>query len=667
MNRSFVVALATGFALIAGVGAGADARAQDDKPTSPPPQQEPPAKKPADPAKPDDPATPADPAKRVQEKPAQEPPAQGQPAHDLPVPGLPINKIGSPRRPSGASQPVASIDQLRKGRTMAVARSATVFDLDLSAVDWKSDPLLLVDGTPITRAQLDRQLCLILGANEIDQFITAILLRRLKKEMAAKGVALPTVSISEADVQKKFDEDKKVLPGLSGMTAEQYEKMIKEQFGWDHYVEFQKVQLEFERVLLPDPTPEFLEKQTAKQKPLDEQWKKDKATKLAELAAAAAKEGKPPPRENDPAVIPQLPPHPIAEADLSWIPATTWELMDARFVKSIQDNYAAGHEMHPLIRQSVVMTMRANLLKTSSVAPAPDEDPENFIFVGDEPVKLKEILALVSVRADDAVRRNALRELVNLRAADKRLDAEHAQETRAQSDEALQAVEKQYENSIIPLAQAVRLYGFNSVWHYRPFFARKHAYKTFLAKSTSEENLRAHYDEDGRLFFESGTVLAQALFVPGTDRASSKAAMDALFAEIVAGKPFTAVSRDPAKNKFPDSKEVKQGNIPASVRTKLRMALGESEYVAWLTGYSAADEAFYVAKEDSVVGPVWRDYSPSLTGWLALHVEHFFTTGQRQEFEKARENVLEDLVDLTFPRWVNESVAKLDIQFPKKG
>jgi hypothetical protein len=50
MHRSFVVALATGFALIAGVGAGADARAQDDKPTSPPPQQEPPAKKPADPA-----------------------------------------------------------------------------------------------------------------------------------------------------------------------------------------------------------------------------------------------------------------------------------------------------------------------------------------------------------------------------------------------------------------------------------------------------------------------------------------------------------------------------------------------------------------------------------------------------------------------------------------
>jgi hypothetical protein len=332
------------------------------------------------------------------------------------------------------------------------------------------------------------------------------------------------------------------------MTAEQYEKMIKEQFGWDHYVEFQKVQLEFERVLLPDPSPEFVAAQAAKQKPLDEKWKADVEAKMKELT----KPGQPPPRQNDPAVVSQLPPHPIAEADLSWIPATTWELMDPRFVKSIQDNYAAGHEMHPLIRQSVVMTMRANLLKTSNVAPAPDEDPENFIFVGDEPVKLKEILALVSVRADDAVRRNALRELVNLRAADKRLDAEHAQETRAQSDEALQAVEKQYENSIIPLAQAVRLYGFNSTWHYRPFFARKHAYKTFLAKSTSEENLRAHYDEDGRLFFESGTVLAQALFVPGTDRASSKAAMDALFAEIVAGRPVDLT--DSFRNKLPDGR-----------------------------------------------------------------------------------------------------------------
>jgi len=311
--------------------------------------------------------------------------------------------------------------------------------------------------------------------------------------------------------------------------------------------------------------------------------------------------------------------------------------------------------------------MRANLLKASSVKPAPDDDMENFLFVGEEPVKLKEILALVSVRADDAVRRNALRELVNLRAADKRLAAENAQETREQTEEALKQVEKQYENSIIPLAQAVRLYGFNSVWHYKPFFARKHAYKVLLTKTTSEENLRAHFDDDGRLFFESGTVLTQALFVPGTERASSRAGMDALFAEMAGGKPFVAISRDPARNKFPDGKEVKQGNIPASVRTKLRMALGENEYVAWLTGYSAADEAFYVAKEDSVVGPVWRDYSPSLTGWLALHVDRYFTTGQRPEFEKARDNVLEDLVDLTFPRWVNEAVAKLDIQLPKKG
>ncbi|HET6163951.1 MAG TPA: hypothetical protein VFG37_09815, partial [Planctomycetota bacterium] len=357
----FAVAAALTVLLFPG---GLLARAQDDKPApKPPPQEAPPAGKPAEPAKPAAPP-------RIQVAP--------QP--------------GGPRRPPGAGLPVASIDKLRNGRTTAVARSATAFDLDLSAVDWKSDPLLVVDGTPVTRAQLDRQLCLILGSNEIDQFITAILLRALKKEMAAKGQKLPTVAISEDDVQKKFDEDKKVLPSLSGMTPEEYDKQIKEQFGWANYVEFQKVQLEFERVLLPDPSPEFVEAQKAKQAPLDEKWKADKAAKLAEITAAAAKEGKPPPRENDPAVVAQLPPHPIADADLSWIPATTWELMDPRFVKSIQDNYAAGHEMHPLIRQSVVMTMRANLLKASSVKPAPDDDMENFLFVGEEPVKLKEIL-----------------------------------------------------------------------------------------------------------------------------------------------------------------------------------------------------------------------------------------------------------------------------------
>ena len=57
----------------------------------------------------------------------------------------------------------------------------------------------------------------------------------------------------EADVQKKFDEDKKVLPQMAGMTPEQYDQQIREVFGWDHYVEFQKLQLEFEHILMPDP------------------------------------------------------------------------------------------------------------------------------------------------------------------------------------------------------------------------------------------------------------------------------------------------------------------------------------------------------------------------------------------------------------------------------
>lgn len=620
--------------------------AQDGKPPQPPPPPPPAApqgKPQADPPKGDPSAPPAG--------------APTQPNPKLQV--LPP-RASTGRRAGGANLPVESVEKLRNNQTVAIARSATSFDLDLSTVDFKKDPLLIVNGAPVTKAQVERQLCLVVGANEIEQFITAILLQKVKRDLAAKGQPVPESPITEADVQKKFDEDKKLLPQFSGMSADEFERQIKEVFGWSHYVEFQKLQLEFERVLIPDPSPEFIEKQSAKWKPMEAEWKAAVDAKLKELA----KPGMPPPKPNDPEIAKQLPPAPVPEADLSWVPSITWELMDPRFSQVVKENLARGQPLHPLIRQAVVGPMRQNLMKTLDVKMAPPEDSENFLFVGSEPVKLKELLALVSARADDSMRRVALRELLNLAAADQRLAAEHANESESESDAALKAFEAQYANSILPLAQAVRLFGFSSMWHYRPFFARKHAYRKMLEKTTSDENLRAHFDQGGRLFFESGTVVTEALFVPGPDRAASKQTMEGLLGEVVAGTPFSAIARDPAKNKFPDGGNVKQGSIPASMRTNLRMALGENEYVTWLTGYSLADEAFYVAKEGSIVGPAWRDYSPKLTGWVALHVEKYFTTGQRHTFEESKEQVLEDLVDLTFPRWTNQALSNLSIEFP---
>src|SRR5262245_12534992 len=117
-------AAATLFATLLASGAFA----QDDKPPTSPPPQSPPAGKPAEPAKP------------AQEKPAPQGPQKVQ-----------VVPQGGARRASGATMPVASIEKLRNGRTAAIARGATAFDLDLSGVDWKSDPLLLVDGAPVTR------------------------------------------------------------------------------------------------------------------------------------------------------------------------------------------------------------------------------------------------------------------------------------------------------------------------------------------------------------------------------------------------------------------------------------------------------------------------------------------------------------------------------------
>jgi hypothetical protein len=45
-------------------------------------------------------------------------------------------------------------------------------------------------------------------------------------------------------------------------------------------------------------------------------------------------------------------------------------------------------------------------------------------------------------------------------------------------------------------------------------------------------------------------------------------------------------------------------------------------------------------------------------------VNKYLTTGQRHTYEEAKEQVLEDMVDLTFPRWVNQGLSTMSVEFP---
>jgi len=590
---------------------------------------------------------------------AQEPPAP--PAQRPAAIPTPARQGGTPSAPI-ASRPIDDVDRFRDGRTAAVTRAGSRFDLDLAPVDLRADPLLLVEGAAITRPELDRQLCLLLGSNEIDQFITGELLRRVKTEMAAAGEPVPVVSVSEEEVRRKFEEDMKILPRQRGMEPAEYERQIKEVFGWERYVEFQKLQMEFERFFLPDPPEEWAKRQQAEAARLDAEHKRLQQERAAHEPPAPPEGGE----GGKPATTkkPEAPPAP--PADLSFVPARTWTLLDPSFVTPVRNNYARGHAMHPLFRGGLVMSIRRKLLEGAAIRLAGPDEADAVLFVGDAPLRLRDLLALLGPRIDDATRRIALRELVNLRAADLQLRRDGVLMTDAEAAAAWDEFQRKYAGSLVPAEYAVTAFGFNSVWHYRAYFRRKRSYERLVEERLDDAGLAAHYEKAGRVFFESGTCIAQVLFVPGDDRAEAKAGIDALLAEVAAGRSFAAVARE--KGRFPDGGDVHGGAIAPLIRNKLRTALGESEYASFLSGYSFADEAFYAAREDALLGPVWRDLSPRLTGWVALHVDKFFTTGVKGSISdpKMRERALDDYADVTFPRYVNEALARCRVDLPPR-
>ncbi len=592
------------------------------------------------------------------------PPKQDAPPAAAPKPQARTN------RAAVANLPIADVTNYRGGLTAAVTSASAHFDVDLRGVDLTADPLLIVNGSPISQADLSRQIAFSFGANEIEQFLTGVMLRRVKAELAAAGHPVPPSTITEDEIKKKFEEDKKVIPQMRGMTPEQYEKAILEGIGWPRYVEFQRQQMEFERFFLPDPPEEWAKHQRELTKELDDaETKKEEERKAKEAAEAAASGGAKEAGKDDGKEAakpnPQMPPAP--PADLSFIPAKTWELLDERTAATLKLNYARGNSLHPLMRGGLIGSFRKKLLATVEVRAGRPDEPDVAIVCGDEKFAMKELLALVGGRLEDDARRIALRELLNLRAVDARLAKEGVLLPEAEGDARMREWRKKYDGSLIQAEQIVAAYGYNSVWHFREVFRRKQSYRQLVEVGLTEEKVKNHYDNAGRVFFEGGTVIGQLLFIPGPDKEASRAQIDALLAEVGAGtRSFAAVAREAGK--YPDGAEIHSGALSPLVRNKLRSALNEAEYTNFLTGYSFADEAFYAAKEGSIIGPIWRDLVPEKTGWYAFHIDRFFTTGSRPALldPKVRDRAIDDLVDVTFPRYVNEALSRSSIELPPK-
>ena len=595
-----------------------------------------------------------------EEGPAAKPPQQApqvkvQPAQTAGVP-----------RPSGR-RALESVEAHRDGAHVPVVTYAERFDIDLGELDLAADPILYFDGAPVTQEDLRRTLCLLAGTNEIDQFITYILAKRVEKRLLDEGYDASGWAVSDQEVLDKFEEQKKFTAQMMGMDGEEWEAQIREVFGWERYLEFQKIQIGFEKLFLPDANSDFMKVQEAKFL----EMKKEYDILQAEYMKVVEEERRLAAQENREPKFPQAPVPPTPEADLSFIPSVTIELLsekDEEFAKIVTDTYARGQKLHPMLRTGVSATLKQNLLARSNIRFFHSLGPEDtgaLCKVDDDVIKTEEIYALIQPRLKPAVQELGLREILALRAVDKALERDGHLPTDEQAQTRFAEMEKQYVNSLIPLQHAIMLRGFQNLHHYREYYRRKAAFQAMLETKLGEEDLREHFDRSGRLFFEQGSVDGKILFIPGETRQQAEEAMQAAVARLQAGEPTEQVMRE--LGKFPPSQDCRDGRFVGMVRNRLRQLLQESEYSSFVTGYSIADDIFYRGQEGSRVGPLYRGYSPTLSGSVLVEVDRFYTTGARRSFEESKASVIEDIADLRFPRYAMEAMAECEISLPPGG
>ena len=572
---------------------------------------------------------------------------------------------GRPAAPAGKVIP--SIEDFRGGHHVPVLRHAEWIPLPLDQVDFAADTLLIVNGEPITQTDLRRTLCLLMGSNEIDQAVTVSIVGRLCEKWGVE------VQVTEEQVTRQFEQQKQILAQTGQQDPAAWEKQIREVFGWDRYVEFQRIQLGFEKLFLPDPPEGFMDAQAEKFAEVLPAWQEAHNAWQREFEEAKRKvqaEG------GDPADIDlPPPPQPVPEADLSFLHPESLAMIPEDFRPLVVESYSRGQELHAYLRMGLVTELKRGLVESADIVFEPellgDAASEILFTVDGEPVRIDQIYPLVESRVQPANQRLALRELVRLRVADIALNAADALASLDSVDTWFEEMRALYANTFIPLANAIFLRGFPNEHHYRRYWRRKISYQKLLEKTLSEEELKNHYSKAGRLFFARGALTADVAFFPIDSTAeagspTSREGADQRVAELLGrlseGESFASVAQ--GLDTYPKTPGVEHGRFRSLVRNRIRQALHESEYSAFAMGYSLADELFYLSVEAEVVGPVETDFSDKLRGLVLVSPTRFEDGGFEQPFETVRDNVLEDLADVTFARFLNDALASCRIELP---
>jgi hypothetical protein len=601
--------------------------------------------------------------------PAPQPPEQAAPAQEGGASsGLPGGVTPVPAQ-DAVSSSIPDI-QAHRGSPLPFVRSrAQVVPLTLPAIDTEADVLLVVDGQPISRGEFRRRALMYAAVNETDKYVTKIL-TDIEVERAKAAGEVRDFSVSDAEIDRRFEDTKNLIraqargqmvpdatvgpsddPNDPGERAvKEYVDSINDSMGMEEYRKLLAGDQLFEKVYLPFP----------KEKVEGEAWDFAKG------------------------------PPPLDEPRPEWMPAATWDAMgrneQGRNLRSFIKQWAInGEEIPSMFKPSILGMVRDGLINNITVSfffdePMPDDV---FMRVGDKVVTVDELWPLVKETLADTDVELIVRELLTLDALRRNLQAAGAWMDDAQFKDAWTAYDAQYVTSFIPLRTILQLRGYTSVDRFREHFRYRESYNKWKKSGLTDEEVLAHYQGGGRLFFERGNVVIDAAFLPLAGKPFNEANLDALQKEmdeaVAAARAGAAEGEDwfaalMAKYPAPEARQPSDGHT--FQRNQLSMQTAESELSQLVTGYSKTNEAFYLVGKGDVVGPwVERDRhhawgAETNAGAWVIRVRDFTRRGPLPTFDgRNRDLAYEDWCDLNFFNWAQEGLKAIlpKVKAPTKG
>lgn len=546
---------------------------------------------------------------------------------------------------------IPDIQQHRIRSLDYVRRLEDVVHLDTSGVDIEADPVMFLDGAPISRAEFRRRAVMYMGVSEVDRFVVSTITLAERDRRVAAGEDPDRFAVDEAVVSQKMadhldtirmnveqqvansgDPDQKQdLEELQQQAIDMFFESIEESAGgMDYFRQLLAADAAFEKVFMPDA--KSYEAELGE--PID-------------IGEALANE-------------PERP---------EWYPEATWRALDANEQTEnlryfLMNSVLEGNPIPSFFKTNIVQQIKDGLVEDTGLEFFFDDSslPSDVIFrLGDRLVKTDELWPQVSTMLTPVDVELIVRELVKLRTMRSELEDAGFWFTDAEFAELFEAHEGEYEGTLFPLKNLIIFRGYTWIDRYREHYRYRKAYAAMLQEDLSDEEVLAHYQTGGRLFFERGNAVVDAAYAHTLDGFNQRE-FDEAEARLIdrlaeLGGDFMALSEA-----LPMPQTAKQrGDDRSFQRAPLRLRIAESELSIFVTGYSLADDAFYHGVPGEIFGPwpqrcrrhAWGGETNA--GVWMLRVDGFTRRQPLAPFEgRNKELAIEDYTDLMYQHWSEE-------------